>query len=480
MVFSSPTFLFGFLPLVLLIYYICPPKLKNISLLLFSLLFYAWGEVFYIIVLLVSIIINYFIGRSIFRNHKKTASKKSYLIAGIVINLTILISFKYLNFIADNINIVLSHLHLPTIYLYPVHLPLGISFFTFQALSYIIDVYRDKSLYQKNILNLSLYIAFFPQLIAGPIVRYSDISKQIIKRNHSLDLFASGTQRFIYGMAKKVLIANPLGEVADSVFILSGTNLTMPLAWIGIIAYTLQIFFDFSGYSDMAIGLGRIFGFKFKENFNSPYISTSVQEFWRRWHISLSNWFRDYLYIPLGGNKVSSGRVYINLFIVFILTGVWHGASWNFITWGLFHWVFLAAERAGLSIILKKMWKPFQHIYLLCVVIAGWVFFRAENLSHAVAYLKSMVDFTDFETTALQYAQVLSNESFFSFFFGLLISMPIYSFFYRNLHSLSGQSPSKKIILVGTPKIATILIILFLSSIKISASTYNPFIYFRF
>jgi alginate O-acetyltransferase complex protein AlgI len=320
----------------------------------------------------------------------------------------------------------------------------------------------------------------FPQLIAGPIVRYHDISQQISNRSHSFELFASGVQRFIYGLSKKMLIANPLGEVADSIFILSGNDLTMPLAWTGILVYTLQIFFDFSGYSDMAIGLGRMFGFRFHENFNYPYISTSVREFWRRWHISLSTWFRDYVYITLGGNRVSTIRIYMNLLLVFVLTGFWHGASWNFLVWGLFHGVFLASEHAGFSEILKKMWKPVQHAYVLIVVIIGWVFFRSDSFPLAISYLKSMTDFNNFQTTWLQFAQVLSYEAMYAFIIGAILSIPVYSRFKKYLEYLSGKSTTKVALLIDAPRLVLVSSLLFLSILKVASSTYNPFIYFRF
>ena len=302
MVFSSPIFLFGFLPITLLLYYLSPRAGRNLVLLACSLLFYSWGETFYILVMLASILANFLSGLLIDKALRENAATtaRAYLAAGIGINLLLLISFKYANFIADNLSTLFSLVHLPGPDLHPVHLPLGISFFTFQAISYIVDVYRKETSVQRNVFDLALYISLFPQLIAGPIVRYHDVALQIRDRMHSIELFSSGAQRFIYGLAKKVLIANPLGEVADSVFLLDGSDLTLPLAWLGIVAYSLQIYFDFSGYSDMAIGLGRMFGFRFLENFNYPYISKSLREFWKRWHISLSSWFRDYVYIPLG------------------------------------------------------------------------------------------------------------------------------------------------------------------------------------
>lgn len=483
MVFSSPIFLFGFLPIVLLIYYFSPRLFKNIALLLCSLFFYAWGEVFYLLVMIVSIISNYCIG--LLLNNAQRASQdpqlsKVYLTIGIAINILLLVSFKYANFITDNINMILSLIKISPIELNPVHLPLGISFFTFQAISYIVDVYRKEVPPQKNIFNLALYISLFPQLIAGPIVRYHDVSQQITSRTHSLELFSSGVQRFIYGLAKKMLIANPLGEVADSIFALSGNDLTMPLAWIGILAYTLQIFFDFSGYSDMAIGLGRMFGFRFHENFNYPYISTSLREFWRRWHISLSTWFRDYVYISLGGNRVSTIRVYINLLIVFILTGFWHGASWNFLIWGLFHGIFLASEHAGFSKILKRTWKPIQHVYLLLVVIIGWVFFRADTLSQAVNHLYAMGDITNYQTTIFQFAQVLSYEAIYAFFIGVILSTPVYPWLKKYLKVISENNTLKMAFFIDAPRMILISALLFFSILKIASSTYNPFIYFRF
>lgn len=480
MVFSSPIFLFGFLPLALLLYYLSPRLLKNITLLIFSLIFYSWGEVFYSIVMIISITANYYVGGLIDKYHDIPQCRKLWLTVGVVVNLLLLISFKYVNFIADNLNTIFSIAGLSTIELSPIHLPLGISFFTFQAISYIVDVYRREVRYQRNILDLALYISLFPQLIAGPIVRYHDVSQQIENRTHSYSVFASGVQRFIYGLAKKMLIANPLGEVADSVFVLTGDDLTMPLAWLGILAYTLQIFFDFSGYSDMAIGLGRMFGFHFLENFNYPYISTSLREFWRRWHISLSTWFRDYVYIPLGGNKVSATRVYINLLLVFILTGFWHGASWNFLIWGLFHGIFLASEHAGFSNLLNRLWKPLQHAYLILVVIIGWVFFRADTLPLAISYLTSLFSIGKLQTTGLQFAQVLSYESMHAFVIGIVLSMPVSSYFQKNFERLSEKkgviiAPLKVVI-----KVALLSTLLFLSMIKVASSTFNPFIYFRF
>lgn len=480
MVFSSPIFLFGFLPLVLLAYYASPRVAKNLVLLAASLLFYAWGEVFYVGVMLVSIGVNFAVGQWIGRT-LDSPKAKLLLAMGVVANLVLLVSFKYANFIADNMNWLLAQLHGPTYNLDEVHLPLGISFFTFQALSYLVDVYRREVPAQKNLFDLALYISLFPQLIAGPIVRYHDVAQQIRGRNHSIYVFASGVERFVYGLAKKMLIANPLGAVADAAFGLSGGELTMPLAWIGILAYSLQIYFDFSGYSDMAIGLGRMFGFRFLENFNYPYISRSLREFWRRWHISLSTWFRDYVYIPLGGSRVVTWRVYTNLLIVFVLTGFWHGASWNFLIWGLFHGAFLAAEHAGFSRVLAKAWAPVQHIYALLVVMVAWVFFRAETLPDALAYLSAMTSPSAWQTTGLQYAQILTHEALLAFVAGLVLVTPIY----RLSHGYLMDMAEKRAHPVGSmladiPRMACLFGLFYVSCVKIAASTYNPFIYFRF
>ncbi|MEJ2619121.1 MAG: MBOAT family protein [Candidatus Thiodiazotropha sp.] len=480
MVFSTPIFLFGFLPIVLLIYYLSAAKIRNRWLLLASLFFYAWGELFYVVVMLVSILSNYLIGIKLEHYRDIRSSGRFYLTLGVAINLLLLISFKYANFLVENFNGVLNLVSLPDIEAPSIHLPLGISFFTFQALSYLVDVYRGEVPAQKKLLDLGLYITLFPQLIAGPIVRYHDISAQITKRNHSIEIFSSGIMRFIYGLAKKVLIANPLAEVADSAFALSGNELTLPLAWLGIFAYSLQIYFDFSGYSDMAIGLGRMFGFRFHENFNYPYIATSLREFWRRWHISLSTWFRDYVYIPLGGNRVSHVRVYLNLFLIFSLTGFWHGASWNFLFWGLFHGVFLATEHAGFSNLLKKIWKPVQHAYLLLVVMVSWVFFRADTLPQAVNYLHSMVNTQNISTTPFQLHQLLTYEAIMVLPIGMLLAMPIYPTLKRWIQLYTQEAVVKIALLIDLPRLILLCTLMFLSTLKVASSTYNPFIYFRF
>ncbi|MEE9412148.1 MAG: MBOAT family O-acyltransferase [Methylococcales bacterium] len=433
--------------------------------------------------MIASIISNYIFGKLIFNAQEKSNNHISsliYLKFGMTINIGLLISFKYANFITNNLNVILTRFDFPVVQLEPIHLPLGISFFTFQAISYIVDVYRREVKAQNNIYNLALYISLFPQLIAGPIVRYHDVASQISGRRHSIELFSSGVQCFIIGLAKKMLIANPLGEVADNVFALSAEDLTMPLAWIGILSYSLQIYFDFSGYSDMAIGLGRMFGFRFQKNFNYPYISRSLREFWRRWHISLSTWFRDYVYIPLGGSRVSTLRVYLNLLMVFLLTGIWHGASWNFVAWGLFHGFFLASEHMGLSNLLNKAWRPIQHLYTVLVIIGSWVLFRADSITQATHYFHAMANTANWHTTAFQYAQVISNEFVYVFAIGLIFSLPVYSWLNNHLTAFTEPSPLKAASLMYFPRLVLLSMLLMFSILKIASSTYNPFIYFRF
>ena len=480
MVFSSPIFIFGFLPFALFIYFLSPRAIKNLTLLFLSLLFYSWGEVFYVAIMLTSIILNYLSGLMIYASSASQSKSRLFLFLGVSANLILLISFKYANFLTDNVNEGLEKFSIAPFELDPVHLPLGISFFTFQAISYIVDVYRKQVPAQRNLFNLALYISLFPQLIAGPIVRYKDVADQILTRVHSLDLFSNGVRRFVYGLAKKVLIANALGQVADNIFIMTNNDLTLPLAWLGVIAYALQIYFDFSGYSDMAIGLGMMFGFKFLENFNYPYISRSIQEFWRRWHISLSTWFRDYVYISMGGNRVSSGRVYLNLLIVFILTGFWHGASWNFLIWGLFHGLFLILERQGLNRVLTTVWSPLSHFYVLFVVLISWVFFRSETLSDSLVYLSVMFDPTSVATSKLQFASILSNEVIYAFAAGILLSAPVFPKIKATLQSRLSSDQYVARARFQALEIVLLVSLLGLSILKISASTYNPFIYFRF
>ncbi|TMO83645.1 MBOAT family O-acyltransferase [Pseudoalteromonas spongiae] len=478
MLFSSPVFLFLFLPLLLASYFLINPKFRNILLLVASLIFYAWGEVYYVFLMLFSILMNYIIGLCI----SESKSKKLFLIFGVCANLTILIGFKYANFIVDNLNTLLSFTSLNQIDLAQIPLPIGISFFTFQAMSYLIDLYRKEVPVQKNIFDLALYIALFPQLIAGPIVRYHDVAAQIKKRVIDVPLFYSGIQRFVFGLSKKMLIANPLGSVADSIFALPNDEISMGLAWLGIICYTLQIYFDFSGYSDMAIGLGRMFGFKFLENFNFPYISQSIQEFWRRWHISLSSWYRDYLYIPLGGNRKGEFRTYLNLLIVFTLCGLWHGASWNFLIWGIYHGAFLMFERLGLLNIVGKTPKLFRHCYVLIVVMIGWVFFRAETVDTSFTFISAMFGGSDLDTTWTMLSEYVNYYILSCLVLGGILSTPMYGYIKRQCENLSNEEvvTSTKVATVGVINTLLLISLLALSFIMIAANSYNPFIYFRF
>ena len=482
MVFSSITFLFFFLPITLSVYFVGGKRLRNFILFSVSLVFYAWGETYYVAIMIVSILFNYVSGMGIERSSSR---RKWILIAGLGLNLGLLCTFKYANFFVDNLNVLLASINLRPIFLNPVHLPIGISFFTFQAMSYLIDVYKKKTAAQYNIINLGLYISLFPQLIAGPIIRYHDISYQIENRKTDLDKFSQGAKRFIIGLGKKVLIANTLALPADKIFALANHDLTTGLAWLGIVAYALQIYYDFSGYSDMAIGLGGMFGFVIPENFNLPYSAKSIREFWRRWHISLSNWFRDYLYIPLGGNRKGKYRTYVNLLIVFFLTGLWHGASWNFVIWGMFHGFFLVIERSGLDKYLEKSRLPVGNLYVLLVVIVAWVFFRAESLGQSLSYLAAMFGYAAGTDTTYHLARLLDLEVIFALVFGILLSYPRFIILPSkcNLnHSISvlRQTSRGFGITFETAKVTFLVVIFVASVMNLSYGTYNPFIYFRF
>ena len=477
MVFSSSIFLFLFLPLVIGGYFLSPGiKAKNVFLLVISVFFYTYGEIHYVVVLLISILCNTWFAKRIESN---TIYAKGFLVGAVVTNLFLLAYFKYANFAVENINIVFAAAGLGEIENRPVHLPLGISFFTFQALSYVIDVYRGTSRAQKSSLNVALYISFFPQLIAGPIVRYGDIARQLNERSSTSDDIVYGVRRFIIGLGKKVLIANVVGQTADEIFAHDSGQLDIAMVWLGILCYSLQIYFDFSGYSDMAIGLGRIFGFRFPENFRDPYISTSVQEFWQRWHISLSRWFRDYLYIPLGGNRKGPARTYFNLLLVFMLCGLWHGASWSFLAWGVFHGTFLVLERTRFANVLMSLPLFFRHIYLLLVVSIGWVFFRAENLSYALDYLQVMFGFGLKEQDGYVLF-FLDTKLVIALFLGSIISMLPMSSIWVKYSTISEQDDKDRGLAIHIASDVVLLTIFGLSVVYIAAQSYNPFIYFRF
>jgi alginate O-acetyltransferase complex protein AlgI len=460
------SFIFIFLPLVCLIYFVVRPNLRNYVLLAASILFYAWGEPEYLAIMLLTILVNY--GGAILMN-KHPKYKKGFLAATIITNLGFLTYFKYFNFFIGNLN-ELFHGNLDFI---EVLMPIGISFYTFQAISYVVDVYRGEVSVQRDIFKLSLFICLFPQLIAGPIVKYNDIADQIDHREVDFDKLALGVKRFIIGLAKKVLIANTLGAVADKIFVQAPDTLQTSVAWIGSLAYSFQLFFDFSGYSDMAIGLGLIFGFHIKENFNYPYISKSITEFWRRWHISLSTWFKQYLYIPLGGNRVSKSRNYLNLSIVFLLTGFWHGASWSFVIWGIWHGVFIIFEKiSGLhKESSAKLVNVTKHLYTVFVFVIGWVIFRADNIAYAWTYIKNMFGFVRSHDVLYEMSYYVDNIEIIAFVAAFLCSVPLFS---NILHIKQERR------LLNWLVNAWLLVLFLLSVASMAASTYNPFIYFRF
>ena len=470
MVFSSAYFLLLFLPLVLLVYFIVPKKFRNLVILLASIYFYAFGEKFLVLVMLFSTFVDYKCGILIEEGKRKLGLRIS-----ILTNLLTIGIFKYFNFAIDNVQALIEALGFNAESfnnVTEIALPLGISFYVFQTMSYTIDVYRGNVKANRNILEFATYVTMFPQLVAGPIIRYIDVQKQLANRTITVYGFSKGLERFAIGLTKKMIIANTFAGLADSIFNETGGDFSTLNAWIGIVAYAFQIYYDFSGYSDMAIGLGRMFGFNFLENFNYPYISKSIQEFWRRWHISLSTWFRDYLYIPLGGNRKGKYRTYVNLFIVFFITGLWHGASWNFVLWGLFHGTFIVIERVGFDKILSKLWTPIQHFYTLFVVLIGWVLFRAEDLGATFSYLKRMFVYTEGNQTINEFISYFNynTELYLVAVLAFVFSLPVYPFVERNCTS------SKFLIFRYSSVIAMLVICI----IYIAAGSYNPFIYFRF
>lgn len=470
MLFSSLIFLFVFLPSVLFLYYISPAKLKNFVLLVFSLFFYGYGEPRSLFVMLFSIFMNYVLG--ILADRYRSSKTKAYTVLTVtaIANLAVIGYYKYTDFFIENFN-ALFGLSIPLLH---IVMPIGISFFTFQGMSYVIDVYRGHGQAQKNPLNVALYISLFPQLIAGPIVRYETVAEQINKRYVNIDKFTSGIERFILGLSKKVLIANSMGFVADQVFKIDPSQMSVLLAWIGVLAYTAQIYFDFSGYSDMAIGLGRMLGFEFLENFNYPYISKSITEFWRRWHISLSTWFRDYVYIPLGGNRISRGKFIRNILVVWLLTGFWHGAAWNFIAWGLYFGLLLLLEKFLLGKHLQRLWQPLQHLYALLFIVLGWVLFRAESLSYAAGYIKAMFGLAGQQIVSSQ-ALYYVFEYKFEFIVALIASTPVYPMLQKKL-----QNDSMGLLLSYYIKYFLLIGLFGLCIMYLINSTFNPFIYFRF
>lgn len=475
MVFSSITFLIYFLPAFLVVYFLTPTKAKNYVLLAASILFYAWGAPKFIFVILATTTIDFYFVQLLY-NSTTEKRRKLFLVLSLCLNVGMLFYFKYCNFFIDNVNHLIGALGAKQISWTKVILPIGISFYTFESITYMVDVYRRIHKPLNNFLQYQLYIILFPKLIAGPIIRYHEISDQIADRsaNDTIDNKLTGFYRFTLGLAKKVLIANVMAAKADEVFTMPVANLTTSVAWVGMLAYTFQIYFDFSGYSDMAIGLGKMIGFEFPENFNNPYTSKSITEFWRRWHMTLGNWMKNYLYIPLGGNKVKSKtRLYFNLWLVFLASGFWHGAAWTFIIWGVYHGLFLVLERMFLGKTLEKIGKLPATLFTFIVVAIGWVLFRADTMLHALTFIKRLFIF-NFGTSLLN----IDNE--FKFIFLLAVTFSFFTSFKL------GEKIQKKIYfsyynVLGNFAFTLVACFLFTVCVaSITSSGFNPFIYFRF
>ncbi len=468
MLFSSMTFLFVFMPLVMAVYFLSKKEIRNYVLLIASIIFYAWGEPRYLAIMIITILVNY-AGAILLDKHYSSRQRLWIVSLTIVLDLSFLFYFKYFNFVVDNINGVLA----TDFQLLDVIMPIGISFYTFQAMSYLIDVYRREVPAQKDVYKLALYIVLFPQLVAGPIVKYHDLCEQIDNRTIEFKNVIIGFKRFITGLAKKVLIANTLAEVVDKIFAQAPENLTTGVSWLGAVAYCLQLYYDFSGYSDMAIGLGLMFGFRFLENFNYPYISKSITEFWRRWHISLATWFKLYLYIPLGGNRKGAVRTYWNLFAVFLVTGIWHGAAWSYVAWGIWNGIFIVIERFfGLDKDKNDRWyvSAAKHVYAFFAIVWGMIIFRAESLSYAYEYICRMLHI-DVTKHLPDYDYGVNNKFAIMLIVGLICAMPVC----RNLIYIKYEHKVPRTLVN-----IWLCLLFFWSTISLAASTYNPFIYFRF
>lgn len=479
MLFSSTTFLFVFLPVVLAVYFICPKKLRNLVLLISSLIFYAWGEPKYILVMLVTICVNYVLALVCANCKEKGKEKgaKAAVIGTIIFSIGMLAFFKYSNFFLTNVNGSIGKLAGFQIPLLDIILPLGISFYTFQTLSYTIDVYRDKVEPQKNILHLATYVCLFPQLIAGPIVRYETVAKELEERKEGIDLFSDGIRRFVIGLGKKVLLANTAGSVYEAIGAMGDSQVSVALYWMASFAFTFQIYFDFSGYSDMAIGLGKMFGFHFLENFDYPYISKSITEFWRRWHMSLSSWFRDYIYIPLGGSRKGKVRTYINLLVVWILTGFWHGAAWNFILWGFYFFIILLIEKAGLLKWLEKLPVVFRHCYALFFINLSWVIFSYDSMQTLGTVLKRM-----FGMGGIPFWNSTSTYYLISYILIFIImAVGVTPFPKWLVHKAAEKLPEqRKQVVGGIIEVFGLLLVLLLATSCLASDAFNPFLYFRF
>ncbi len=473
MVFSSPVFVFLFLPFVYISTLIPSIKIKNVILLIASLLFYAWGEPVYVFLMIASVFVNYLLALPAASEKTTRRRKTLFIVLTVVFNIALLGVFKYADFLVGTLNGLLG-LGIP---MPCIQLPIGISFFTFQTMSYVLDVYMGTTSVQKSYFKVLLYVSFFPQLIAGPIVKYHDIAAQLDDRHVTPSSMASGIRRFVIGLSKKLFVANATGYVADQVFALAASDVNLPIAWIGAVAYCLQIYFDFSAYSDMAIGLGRMAGFEFLENFNFPYISQSIQEFWRRWHISLSTWFKEYVYIPLGGNRKGKARAGLNKVIVFFLTGLWHGAQWTFVVWGLFHGLFIMLEAYGVIQPQKWRWRPLRHIYLLLVVLVGFVLFRAETFGTAQNMIVNL--FAGFRASpALPkvVGELFTRGTIYFMLLGVVFSAPLVRFLQK---TIAERLPQRQRFFNRCGYAVTMAAFL-LSILSLSSTTFNPFIYFRF
>ena len=465
MVFSSLYFLFLYLPIVLLVYYIAPLKWRNLWLLVVNLVFYGWGEPVYILLMIFTIVLDYFAGIIVQRCKDQDNDKGARWAVGIslALNLAILFFFKYWDLVATTLQS--FGLNVPT---FDLVLPIGISFYTFQTMTYPVDIYRGDAELPKNLINFGTFVTLFPQLIAGPIIKYKELADQMAFRTHSTDKFASGVQVFIVGLAKKVLLANNIGQLWDVYLATPGAELTTLGAWLGILAFSLQLYFDFSGYSDMAVGMGRMLGFEFLENFHYPYLAKSATEFWRRWHISLGSWFREYLYIPLGGNRVGAGRLIFNLFVVWACTGIWHGASWNFLIWGLYYFLIIVFERFFFSKVLQKLPGWVGHVYGLFIVMVGWALFAVEDFTAMGLYLKAMFGMGagladgDFLYYLRSYLPILV--------IGILAATPLAKTLWNKASLRARQVAIPVLVLAG----------LALATAYLVDGTYNPFLYFRF
>lgn len=498
MVFSSIIFLFFFLPAVLGIYHLiflpvsvghrtAPTwrHLSNLFLLMVSLLFYFWGEGWLVWIVIASTGIDYFCGlliggafhkgtvEQLVEGEAKTPLQRTGLILSLCSNLAFLGFFKYFNFGIDSLNVVLPEALRMSDFI-RISLPLGISFYTFQSMSYTIDVYRGHVKATRNLIDFACYVTLFPQLVAGPIVRYCDVAYQLVHRTISRALFASGLSRFVMGLAKKVLLANTVAQASDGILALPAEQMTTSMAWIATVCYTLQIYFDFSGYSDMAIGLGRMFGFQFLENFNFPYAARSIQDFWRRWHISLSTWFRDYLYIPLGGSRKGESRTYLNLLTVFFLCGLWHGANWAYVVWGLYHGAFLILERTRFGSWIHKLPRLLQHAYTLLTVMIGWVLFATESFSQSIIIIRSLFGFAP-SNTKLFTEEFFATDIQVAILVGILVSLPIWPAFKNFSKRWKAGSNAWNVL---TP--IGLFFLLLISAMALASGTHNPFIYFRF